>query len=94
MKKIFYWSPCLANIGTINSTLNSAIGLKKYFNNKYDVSIINSCGEWDHHKNYLKLNGIKVIDLGFNYFQFLPKKGFLLSRLSYITIFLLSFIPL
>ena len=94
MKKIFYWSPCLANIGTINSTLNSAIGLKKYFNNKYDVSIINSCGEWNHHKNYLKLNGIKVIDLGFNYFQFLPKKGFFLSRLSYITIFLLSFIPL
>ena len=28
-KKIFYWSPCLNPVGTIKSTVNSAISLKK-----------------------------------------------------------------
>ena len=35
-KKIFYWSPCLNNVGTIKSTINSALSLKKYDqNNEY-----------------------------------------------------------
>ena len=29
-KVIFYWSPCLNPVGTINSTLNSASALIKY----------------------------------------------------------------
>ena len=32
-KKIFYWSPCLNNVGTIKSTINSALSLKKYDQN-------------------------------------------------------------
>ena len=39
-------------------------------------------------------NSIKVINLSFNYFKILPKKGFWLSRFSYLIIFLISFIPL
>ena len=74
MKNIFYWSPCLSNIGTINSTLNSAIGLKKYFKENYKVVIINVCGEWDKYRVYLKKNNIEIKDLGFNYFKFLPKE--------------------
>ena len=60
MKNIFYWSPCLSNIGTINSTLNSAIGLKKYFKEDYNVVIINVCGEWDKYRVYLKKNNIEI----------------------------------
>ena len=94
MKNIFYWSPCLSNIGTINSTLNSAIGLKKYFKEDYKVVIINVCGEWDKYRVYLKKNHIEIQDLGFNYFKFLPKEGYIFSRISYLIIFILSFLPL
>ena len=39
-------------------------------------------------------NNIQIINLGMDYFKYLPKLGFLKSRFSYILIFLLSFIPL
>ena len=48
-KKIFYWSPCLNNIGTIKSTINSALSLTKY-DQKNEVYIINACGEWNDHQ--------------------------------------------
>ena len=92
-KNIFYWSPCLNPVGTVKSTLNSAISLKK-FNKEYDVSIINACGEWDKYQEILKKNSINLVNINFKYFEILPKKGFLGSRLSYIIIFLLSFFPL
>ena len=92
-KKIFYWSPCINPVGTIKSTINSAISLKK-FNNNYDVTIINVCGEWDNYQKTLNDNSINLINLNFKYFNFLPKRGFLGSRLSYMIIFILSFFPL
>ncbi len=93
-KKIFYWSPCLTQVGTIISTKNSAIALANYKKNDFDVCIINACGEWNNHINDFNLNGVKVINLNFNYIRFLPKEGYLSSRFSYILIFLVSIIPL
>ena len=92
-KKIFYWSPCLDRVGTIISTINSAISLSKYDKNN-DVKIINVCGEWDQYKEMLNNNSINLVDLNFKYFKVLPKKGFFSSRFSYIVIYLLSFFPL
>lgn len=92
-KKIFYWSPCLSEVGTIKSTLNSAIALAKLIN-EYDVKIINVFGEWSKHKEYLKENNVEVIDLTFNFYNFLPKTGFIKSRFSYIIIFIIAFFPL
>ena len=92
-KKIFYWSPCLNRVGTIISTINSAISLSKYDKNN-DVKIINVCGEWDQYKEMLNNNSINLVDLNFKYFKILPKKGFFSSRFSYIVIYLLSFFPL
>lgn len=92
-KNIFYWSPFLSPVGTVKSTLNSAISLKR-FNKEYEVSIINACGEWDNHKETLEKNSIELINLNIKYYKILPKRGFIGSRLSYITIFLLSFFPL
>ncbi len=92
-KKIFYWSPCLNTVGTVISTINSAISLSKYDKNN-DVRIINVCGEWDQHRTMLKENSITLIDLNFKYFKILPKRGFLPSRFSYIVIFVFSFFPL
>ena len=92
-KKIFYWSPYLNKVGTVKSTINSALSLKKYDQNN-EVYIINACGEWNDYKKLFSDNSIKFLNLNFNYFKFLPKEGYIKSRLSYLIIYLLSFVPL
>jgi len=95
MKKIFYWSPCLNRVGTLYSTINSAVSIKKYSNNKFEPIIINSCGEWDDYLEFFKEQNIEMINFyKIRYFKFLPKKGFIGSRLSYLIIFIFSFFPL
>ena len=94
MKEVYYWSPCLTKVGTYRSTINSAISLAKYSPNEYSVKVINSCGEWSSENELLKKHNIELINLGFNYFKFLPKTGYLKSRFSYVIIFLLSLVPL
>ena len=94
-KTFFYWAPFLTHVGTVKSTINSAISLQKYSNYNYQPIIINSCGEWDQYLDLFKTNRIKVINLyKSSYLKFLPKFGFINSRLSYILIFILSFLPL
>lgn len=92
-KNIFYWSPCLNPVGTVISTINSSLSLIRY-SNEFNVSIINTCGEWDKFKNIFEKNNINVIDLNFKFFNLLPKTGFFQSRISYILIFFFSLIPL
>ena len=94
MKTVFYWSPCLNKVGTVKSTLNSAISLSKYSRKKYKVKIINTCGEWDEYLKLFKKNNINVINFRFKFFQYLPKNGFISSRISYLIIILFSFFPL
>ena len=48
----------------------------------------------DEYLEFIYLNKIKLLNLQFKYFKFLPKKGFFQSRISYILIFILSFFPL
>ena len=91
--KIYYWSPCLNPVGTMVSTINSANAINEY-SEKYEACIINSCGEWNQYLDHFKKNSITVINLSFNYYNFLPKRGFIGSRISYLIIFLISFIPL
>ena len=92
-KSIYYWSPCLTQIATVKATLNSALSVSKY-SNDYDVRIINVCGEWNKYKNQLLKNNISIENLSFNYYNFLPKNGFINYRISNLIIFLVSLIPL
>ena len=92
-KSIYFWSPFINEVGTTKSTINSAISLSK-FSKRYDVKIINVFGEWSKYNEIFKKNNIEKIDLTFNYYNFLPKTGFLFSRFSYLIIILLSIIPL
>ena len=92
-KKIYYWSPCLNPVGTVISTINSSLSISKY-SQEFEVSILNTCGEWDKFRSEFTRENIEVLDIGPKYFKFLPKNGFIQSRLSYIIIFLFSFIPL
>jgi len=92
-KTIYYWSPCLDKVGTVKSTLNSAIAVSK-FSKDFNVKIINVFGEWVEYKEIFLKHNIETINLNFNYYKFLPKKGFFYSRFSYLVIILLSVIPL
>ena len=92
-KSVVYWSPCLTKVGTVKSTLNSAISLAKYSKN-YEVTIINVFGEWSSYKKYLNQNNVNLKNLTFDYYKLLPKNGFLKSRISYIIIFIISALPL
>ena len=93
MKEIYYWSPCLSKVGTVESTVNSAISLSRY-NKNYKVKVINACGEWDNYKKKFLDNNVEVIDFSIKFYKFLPKKGYINSRISYFVIFLFSFFPL
>ena len=93
-RNIFYWSPCLTPVGTIKSTMNSAVSISEYGKDKFKVTIINACGEWDDYINYFKEKNINVINLSFKFFRYLPKHGYLKSRLSFILIYIFCFIPL
>ena len=57
-KKIFFWSPLLSHVGTINAAQLSAESLKRYLN--CEVYLINVFGEFDHlkEKKYFKLLNI------------------------------------
>lgn len=94
MKKIYYWSPCLNKVGTYKSTINSAISLSRFAKKSYQIKIINTCGEWNDCKELFRSNNIEVIHFGYNYFKYLPKIGFIGSRISYFVIILTSIIPL
>ena len=50
-KSVYYWSPCLTNVGTVKSTLNSSIALAKY-NSDYEVTLLNVFG--------IKILGLKL----------------------------------
>jgi len=92
-KTIYYWSPCIDKVGTVKSTMNSALAVSK-FSKEYDVKVINVFGEWDDHKEIFFENNIEKIDLSFNYYNLILRKGFILSRISYLLIIFLSFFPL
>ena len=94
MVNISYWAPCLDKVGTYNAVINSALSLSKYSKNSIRVNIINACGEWDDKKDFFNQNNIEVIDINFSYFKYLPKTGYIGSRISYTIISLLSIIPL
>ncbi len=91
---IYYWCPYLTNIATINAVKRSAISLKKYNKNKTNISILNSSGEWDFFK--YNNSGINILSTfkSFNLYKYLPKQGLILSRISFLIIFILNFFPL
>ena len=89
--KLFYWSPFLSNIATVDAVTNSINSLKRYGNkNKYKPFIVDSSGEWQEKLD--KTSGIDIIKLyNKNYYKFLPRGNFLKSRLSQMIIFFLNF---
>ena len=92
--KIFYWSPFLSDIATIDSVVNSIKSIKKFDRNKkISPYIIDATGEWKEKSK--KLENLEVIKLyKKKFFNFLPKGSYIKSRISQSLIFILSFIKL
>ena len=67
--RIFFLSPLLGHVGTINAVAGMAKALKKY--NFCEVFLINVFGEFD---NYKSSKDFKVIDI-FSFGKHLPKTG-------------------
>ena len=92
--KIFYWSPSLVNIATNKAVINSAHGIN-IFSKKYAAYIVNFFGEFSDPKFEADKKKIKLIN-HFNkkLIKLLPKYGKIKSRISFMIIFIFSFLPL
>ena len=73
-KSIYYWSPCLGKIGTVKSTINSAIATSIYGRLNYKVFIINSCGEWDDYEDLFSNHDITLINFKYKFLKGYPFK--------------------
>ena len=85
MISVFYWGPFIDNkIATVKAMYNSALGINKY-SKDHRALIINSTGEWNFKIN--DQNSKYFLNQNFNINNYLPKFGFIKSRISYILIF-------
>jgi glycosyltransferase involved in cell wall biosynthesis len=92
-KKILYWSPHInKQVATVKAVLNSAYSLSKYSDN-FKPIIINAFGEWNDYSEKFKQLNIGSIKI-FNWNIKLPINGFWKSRLFYIFLSIVIFIPL
>ena len=89
--KIYYWSPFTSKVATIKAVINSAYSVKKLFN--YDTFIIDSFGEWKIYNQEIRDKKIRLIKTN-HHLSINNTKGYLLSRLAYIKIFIFSFVSL
>lgn len=85
IKKIFFWSPLLGHVGTINAVIGMATSLNRF--NYYEIYLINLFGEFDEYKNF---KDFKVISF-FNFVKYFSKTG-ILSKI-FIYFFSLLSIP-
>ena len=93
--KLYYWCPFFSKIATEKAVINSIVSIKKFSNNKIDPLLLNVIGEWDFKKDDLKKKKIKIINLlQFKLIKYLPKNGFLKSRISYLVVFFFSIFKL
>ena len=60
---IYYWSPFISKVATVNAVLGSIKTLKTYSRQKYEPHIINAAGEWNKYKKELSEDGVRVIKL-------------------------------
>jgi glycosyltransferase involved in cell wall biosynthesis len=108
-KKIFFWSPLLSNVGTVNAIIGMADSLSKYTNSK--VYVLDILGEFKNFRNhnrlhflsFIRINGIVpstgkfskflIIFLSILAIPFLVRK-IIIHKPDYIITGLVGFIPI
>ena len=93
-KKYITGHHLVVNIATNTAVINSAFSIKKY-SKIFDAEIINFFGEFERYDKNIKSKEIKLINYyNKKLFNYLPRHGKINSRISFVFIFLMSFIPL
>lgn len=93
-KKIYYWSPFLSPIATSRAVINSAYSLVRYASNN-EVMILNFFNEFQNLKKDILRKNLKTLDYYKLHFKkYLPYKGRIKSRFSFIIFFILGLVPL
>ena len=93
-KTIYYWSPFIDKVATIKAVYNSVYSINKFSSKKFDAKIIDTFGEWNNH-DYFNQNEKNFLTLTkYNFLNSFSSTGYFKSRLKYILIFLLCFLPL
>ena len=96
MKNIYYWSPFISKIATIQAVINSTHSINQYSKkNLFKASIVDAVHEWAEYEGLLKEKKVELIYLNKkSSFKSIRSNGFLKSRLLYIYIFFKSFFSL
>ena len=96
MKNIFYWSPFISKVATIQAVINSSHSINEYSNKSfYKASIVDAVHEWNEYEEILKEKKIELIYLNkTSNLKLFKKNGFLMSRFLYFYIFFKSFFSL
>ncbi len=93
--KFYYWCPFFSKIATEKAVIHSIESVKKFSNNKIQPFLLDVIGEWKLQKDNLSKKNIDITDLTkFKIIKYLPKNGFLKSRVSYLIIFIFSIFKL
>ncbi len=93
--KIYYWSPFISYVATTSSVINSLISIKKFSKKKIDCKVIDVFCEWNHYQDILKKNNVDILSLNkYLNIKYLPTKGFVKSRFTYLITYLFSFLKL
>ena len=93
--KIYYWSPFISYVATTSSVVNSLIAIKKFSKKNIDCKVIDVFNEWNDYKNILQKNNINILNLNkYLNIKYLPKKGFIQSRITYLITYFFSFLKL
>jgi len=96
MKNIFYWSPFISKVATIQAVINSAHSINQFSKkNLLKASIIDAVHEWAEYEKLLKEKNIELIYLNKkSNLKLIKRDGFFMSRLLFVYIFFKSFFSL
>ena len=96
MKNIFYWSPFISKVATIQAVINSAHSINQFSKkNLLKASIIDAVHEWVEYEKLLKEKNIELIYLNKkSNLKLIKRDGFFMSRLLFVYIFFKSFFSL
>jgi len=93
-KKIYYWSPFLSPIATTKAVINSASSIMRY-SKDYECTILNFFNEFCNFEKLILRKNIKIMNFyKINFSKYLPYRGKIKSRLSFVIFFILGFLPL
>ena len=93
--KIYYWSPHISHVATVNAVINSIKSVQKYSYGKIKCILIDAVGEWREYQEEFTKKNIETYKLYRNEkYKSLPRYGFIRSRTAYWIIFLSSIFSL